>query len=174
MYQQPVNNQAASAYVYQQNSQASAPHTVNNSQSIPHSQIGQNMLNRSYEGSQIQPKLHNAQMVGGVGGRSHSGGLNGPNTATSGTIPASNHPNNALQNSGEGRRKISINYSTQLPNNNQVQNQNQILNSGNYGHNTHQIIINSQNNNQLVGARGQKFQQHHRKTSQSSKPNQNQ
>ena len=49
------------------------------------------------------------------------------------------------------------------------------MNSGNYGHNTHQIIINSQtNNHQLVGSRGQKFQQHHRKTSQSSKPNQNQ
>lgn len=126
---------------------------------MPHSQIGQNMLNRSYEGSQIQPKLHNAQMISHVGGRSHSGGLNGPNAGASGNIPGSgSHANNVLQNSSEGRRKISINYSTQLPNNSQVQNQNQILNSGNYGHNTHQIIINSQNNGQLVGNRGQKFQ----------------
>jgi hypothetical protein len=58
------------------------------------------------------------------GGRSHSGGLNGPNNAGSANVSAANHSNNALQNSGEGRRKISINYSTQLPNNSQVQNQN--------------------------------------------------
>ena len=50
--QQQANTQAAaSAYAYQQNTQTSAPHSVNNSQQIPHSQIGQNMLNRSYEGS---------------------------------------------------------------------------------------------------------------------------
>jgi len=83
------------------------------------------MLNRSYEGSQIQPKLHNAQMINHVGGRSHSGGLNGPGTGNAGTMPAGGgHASNALQNSSEGRRKISINYSTQLPNNSQVQNQN--------------------------------------------------
>jgi len=112
-----------------------------------------------------------------VGGRSHSGGLTGPTNNTTGGASGA-QSNNAIQNSSEGRRKISINYSTQLPNNTQVQNQNQILNSGNYGHNTHQIIISSQNNNQppvAIGSRGQKFQQqHHRKSSQSSKQAQNQ
>ena len=86
-------------------------------------------------------------MMSHAGGRSHSSGLNnGPNNAGgSSTLPSSvSHANaNAMQNPSDGRRKISMNYSTQLPNNNQVQNQNQILNSGNYGHNTHQIIINS-------------------------------
>jgi hypothetical protein len=43
------------------------------------------------------------------------------------------------------RRKINMNYSTQLPNNQQVQAQQQILSSGNYGHNTHQIILNAPN-----------------------------
>lgn len=64
-------------------------------------------------------------MISHVGGRSHSGGLNGPNTGASSNVPGGgNHASNVLQNSSEGRRKISINYSTQLPNNNQVQNQN--------------------------------------------------
>lgn len=43
-----VNTQAASVYAYQQN------------QAQAHGSGGQNHLNRSYEGNQIQPKLHSA------------------------------------------------------------------------------------------------------------------
>ena len=90
----------------------------------------------------MQPKLNSiGQPSGQIGGRSHSGSLvNNANAALPKGLTMGG-PRDAE------RRKISLNYSTQLPTNNSVQAQQQIMSMGgnNYGHNTHhQLILNPQ------------------------------
>jgi hypothetical protein len=112
-----------SAYAYQASGQ----------QPMPSQQYSanQNALNRSYEANQIPTKLTNAgHQNAHIGGRSQSGQLVNNNNIGS-------HIRGMTMSvpGAQERRKLSLNYSTQLPNNQTVQQQQQMISIGaNYGH----------------------------------------